>query len=102
MKYMGSKTKVARYIVPIIQDQIDRSGFETIRTKAAETSRPSARIWRTSYFYIRTTGHGAQSGASYIWIHPTRTRSNTNRLKHSTTQTSGELQGSGVTKTLYS
>lgn len=29
MKYMGSKAKVARYIVPIIQDHIDRSGFET-------------------------------------------------------------------------
>lgn len=29
MKYMGSKAKVARYIVPIIQDYIDRSGFET-------------------------------------------------------------------------
>jgi hypothetical protein len=27
MKYMGSKTKVARYIVPIIQDQINRSGI---------------------------------------------------------------------------
>lgn len=29
MKYMGSKAKVARYIVPIIQDHINRSGFET-------------------------------------------------------------------------
>ena len=29
MKYMGSKAKVARYIVPIIQEQIERSGYET-------------------------------------------------------------------------
>lgn len=29
MKYMGSKAKVARYIVPIIQKQIERSGYET-------------------------------------------------------------------------
>ena len=29
MKYMGSKAKVARYIVPIIQKQIERSGCET-------------------------------------------------------------------------
>lgn len=29
MKYMGSKAKVARYIVPIIQEQIERSGCET-------------------------------------------------------------------------
>lgn len=29
MKYMGSKAKVARYIVPIIQEQIERSDYET-------------------------------------------------------------------------
>lgn len=39
MKYMGSKAKVARYIVPIIQEQIERSGYETYLEPTATTTR---------------------------------------------------------------
>ena len=198
MKYMGSKTKVARYIVPIIQDQINRSGFETYlepfcggcniidkieapqriasdcnkyliallqhvqsggelpgyiereeyaavranrgaypewyvgyvgfvasyngrffdggfsgRTQTtgglrdyqdddAKTLRPSAKIWRVCFSYIKTTAHGSRSAASYIWIHHTPTRSNTKASNHSTTQNSGTLQDSGAVTILCS
>ena len=37
MKYMGSKAKVARYIVPIIQDHIDRSGFRFVAVATSST-----------------------------------------------------------------
>lgn len=28
MKYMGSKSRIAKYIVPIIQSYIDKSGYD--------------------------------------------------------------------------
>lgn len=197
MKYMGSKAKVARYIVPIIQEQIERSGYETYlepfcggcnvidkieapqriasdcnkylialmqhiqaggelpgyieREEYAKVraNRDDYPEWYAGYvgfvasyngrFFdggysgkTQTTGglrdyqdegrrnieaqrdklkdviflhkdyrHGTRPGASFTWIHPTRTQSSINRLKFSTTRTSGESHGSGVTTTLY-
>lgn len=29
MKYVGSKARISKYIIPILQDMIDKNGIET-------------------------------------------------------------------------
>ena len=64
-------------------------GSGTIRTRAGETSRHSARIWRGLFFYTKITEHGSRAVASFIWIHRMRAQSNIKRSSPLITRSSG-------------
>ena len=77
-------------------------GSGTIRTRAGETSRHSARIWRGLFFYTKITEHGGRAVASFIWIHRMRAQSNIKRSSPLITRSYGRWQDSGAATMLCS